>query len=348
MIMAKERSLSMAKKRVVYFDVLNILAALAVVFLHCNSSVHTFQNTLAWKQALGVEVIFYWAVPIFFMLSGANLMNYRERYSTEEFFKKRLIRILIPFIVFSLIYAVLYKVDPMVIGKREFINRFFNTQIMTIFWFFIPMFSVYLAMPVLSLLKDNRRILWYMAGLGFMLNSFLPQVFRYLGLVWNGSLTFLMTGGFLIFTVLGYLLSQTDISFKKRLIIYGAGLISVILRYFATIHLSVKDGVLNYTFFDYLQWHSVLLAVAVFVAFKHSKWIAKLGESRKASVFLKSLSSLSFGIYLTHYIVIEFLYKFIVPGTYLWKLGVPFLVYAVSAVAVYVLKKIPIIKYIVP
>ena len=76
-------------RRIVYFDVLNILACVSVVILHHNGIVHHFSNSTAWNQALVAEVLFYWAVPVFFMLSGATLLNYRERYSTRVFFKER-------------------------------------------------------------------------------------------------------------------------------------------------------------------------------------------------------------------------------------------------------------------
>ena len=76
-------------KRILYFDILNILACLSVVFLHSNSIVHTYTQLRAWKTALIFEVVLYWAVPVFIMLSGATLMKYKERYDTKTFFKKR-------------------------------------------------------------------------------------------------------------------------------------------------------------------------------------------------------------------------------------------------------------------
>ena len=73
-------------KRVVYFDVLNVLACLCVIGMHCNGAVHVFSDTYVWRQSLLVDVLAYWAVPVFIMLSGATLMNYRRRYSTKVFF----------------------------------------------------------------------------------------------------------------------------------------------------------------------------------------------------------------------------------------------------------------------
>ena len=338
----------MGKQRVVYFDVLNILAMLCVVFLHTNGMVHSFQNTMAWRQALVVEVVCYWAVPIFFMLSGANLMNYRQRYTTAEFFKKRLIRILVPFVIWTFVYAILFKINPLEIGFREFFNRCFNTQIMTNFWFFIPMFAVYFAMPVISLLKDHRKILWYMVGLSFVLSAFMPQIFVYLKLTWNYSLASVTCGGFLMYTILGYLLATTEFTMPKRIIIYALGLAAIALRYFVTLFLSVRDGAVSYLFFDYLQYHTVFLAVAVFVFFKNSKVVQKLSDKPKLTNLLKNVSGLSFGIYLVHQAVMFVLQNHIDPTTYTWRLAVPLLVYAISAVIVFALKKIPILKYIVP
>ena len=77
------------KQRVVYYDLLNIVACIAVVFLHSNVMVFSYSSGKNWAMGLGIEVLFYWAVPIFLMLSGANLMGYRKRYDTRTFFKKR-------------------------------------------------------------------------------------------------------------------------------------------------------------------------------------------------------------------------------------------------------------------
>lgn len=338
----------MAKQRILYFDILNILAAFAVVFLHTNSMVHSFSDTMAWRQALIVEVFLYWAVPVFFMLSGANLMSYRERYTTVEFFKKRFVRILIPFVLWTFIYAFIYKINPLEIGIREFFNRCFNTQIITTFWFFIPMLSIYLAMPIVSLLKDNKKILWYMVALSFVLSALMPQVFRYLGLTWNHSLKDLTTGGFLIYTILGYLLAKTDFSLRKRTIIYVIGILAALLRYFSTLFLSVRDDALNNMFFDYAQYHAVLLATAVFVFFKNSRFISFMATKPRLITFLKNLSGLSFGVYLVHYIVIFVLQDYVNVNTYIWRLGMPLLIYAISAAVIFILKKIPIIKFLVP
>ena len=91
----------MGKRRFVYFDMLSIVATLAVVFLHCNGIVHWGPQTPHWSQALLVEVLFYWAVPVFFMCSGAKTMGYRDGKSTKDFLVSRLKGIFFPFLVWS-------------------------------------------------------------------------------------------------------------------------------------------------------------------------------------------------------------------------------------------------------
>ena len=185
------------KKRIVYFDILNILACISVIALHCNGIVHSFSNTLAWKQSLFVEVFAYWAVPVFFMLTGATTMNYRERYDTKTFFKKRMSGALIPFLGASLIYLFvkLFTKQYTIESISGLISSIFNCELQTRYWFFIPLFAIYLGIPVLSLLNNKKEILWYMVGCSFLTQFFLPVVLPMIGIVYNGSLSFPVTGG---------------------------------------------------------------------------------------------------------------------------------------------------------
>ena len=55
----------MKRERILYYDLLNISACICVIALHVNGIVHQYSNTAAWKQALIIEVMCYWAVPVF-------------------------------------------------------------------------------------------------------------------------------------------------------------------------------------------------------------------------------------------------------------------------------------------
>ena len=184
----------MKKRHYEYIDILNIAACLGVIFMHCNGIVHLYENTRAWKESMVIETLAYWAVPIFFMISGAMLLGYREKYSTYIFFIKRIQKTVIPFV---------------------------------------------------SLIKDNRKILKYMASVAFLIYSVYPVCCKLLNISINGEVIFPTAGGYLLYVVLGYLLSTSEINKKQRIRIYILGIIGAGIRYGATVIWSVKNASLD-------------------------------------------------------------------------------------------------------
>ena len=74
----------MNSKRKNYITLLSVLSAFAVLMLHCNRCFNTFSYDRYWMTSNIIVLIFYPAVPIFFMITGANLLDYQEKYSTKE------------------------------------------------------------------------------------------------------------------------------------------------------------------------------------------------------------------------------------------------------------------------
>ena len=269
----------MKSKRIIYYDILNIFACICVVAMHCNGIVHEYSNSIEWKQALVVETVAYWAVPIFFMLSGAKLLTYREKYDTFTFLKKRLEHVLIPWIAWCIIWM-LYKVLILksihIISLKSFIvsmyNGIFNNEFQTVYWFFIPMIMSYLCMPVISSFISNRSLLWYIVIVTFITYSFLPEICAIIGISYNGSLGFPMGGGYILYIILGYLLSTIQEAKFVRCIIYCLGLGSALLRYIGTYVLSIRSNNLDKTYWGYMYFTCVFLSVAVFLFFKNIKY----------------------------------------------------------------------------
>lgn len=336
------------KKRVGYFDVLNISATLTVVFLHCNGIVHTYSNTNAWKQALIIEVICYWAVPVFFMLSGATLFEYRKRYTTCVFLKKRFYRTVIPFIAWTFINIVIKGINPLANGISGMIGEFCNSTYEGIYWFFLPLFSIYLCIPVFSKLIHDREILWYMVIVGFLFNSLLPAIFKELQISWNGNSNFPLMGGYLLYPVIGYLLSTGYLKRWQRTIIYGIAIFGVLLRYIATYVLSTADGTINKRFFGYNEYYSFFLAIAVFTFVQYSNVVDKISKCNIGRKVLPVLASLSFGVYLMHMIIYRQLEKVLNVNTWQWRLLVPFLIYGICLLLTFIIRKIPVVKMIIP
>lgn len=286
------------------------------------------------------------------MLTGATLMDYREKYDTKTFFKKRFSKTLIPFIAWSLI-ALVWKVATKQmeapIGPRSLINLIINTQIIDVYWFFIPLFAVYLCIPVLSLLRKNQQALLYMTFAAITFNVVLPFFASLVGINWNSSLSFSLLSGYLVYPVLGYLLSQNELGKKQRLLIYAGGVIGTCWRYIATVFASDAAGELVRQGWGYVGLPCLLEAVAVFVFFKHLK-LRSLANSPRAQSLVSKVASCSFGVYLLHMIV--FWYGLQLTGlngeNIIWRTLGPVVAYLICLAITLIAKPIPFVKALLP
>ena len=342
--------------RILYFDVLNIIACMAVIFLHHNNLVHNYSTSMqgAWSQALMVEVLAFFAVPIFLMISGATLMEYRKRYDTRTFFKKRLSRVLIPFAIWSVITFIIALWEGRYVFEQLSFTRvwdiFMTSDMMSVYWFFPVIISIYLAMPILSLLTDrvNRKWLWYMAGAGLLTYSILPPVCKLLGLGFNEGYALPLTAGFVIFPILGYLLATEKIRTKWLMAICVAALLALALRYGVTYYLTLRDGSTNYLLGDYLYFTGVLPATALFLLAKRTSWDRYI--KGKFISILSVVSSCSLGIYLIHILVMNLeleLFK-LTDDRLLWRIAMPVVTYLSCLGIVWVVKKGTVTRYLFP
>lgn len=217
----------------------------------------------------------------------------------RPFLSKRVKRTVIPFVAWSLIWFILYSTrnDGVHLGPRTFINMMLNNQIEQVYWFFFPLFSIYLSMPLLSLLADNKKALAYGVGASFILQSVLPYVLPILGIEWPESISILALSGNLLFTALGYLLATTELSKKQRMTIYILGIMGAIFRFAYTAVSSEAIGAVDRLYFNYLAFPAVLQGAAIFTLFKYLDF-SPIGA--KGMNLLSTISSCSFGVYLIH------------------------------------------------
>ena len=346
----------MSKSRVLYFDLLNILATAAVVFLHCNGTVHTYAPGKSWAFSLVIEVAFYWAVPIFFMLTGAKTMNYRAKRTTGAFLKARMLRIFMPFLVWS---AIIFVLRFGILGPNPSLNfslggfyqGLMSNSIEPTSWFFFAMFAVTMSMPILSLIKDNKRAMWYMVICSFGLISVLPYLAGFLGIAWNAGITISVASGYIMYVLLGWLLADKDFNLSKRALysIYAAGALCLVIRYVYTYVSSTALGSVDRLLFDYMAFTAVLPSVALFLLFKNNEH--RFNGLKVHAKAITTISGASFGIYLIHKIVLDNVVVgfFGVPmdSFFLKTLGA-LGIYLVCLAIVLLLKKIPLINKILP
>lgn len=339
-----------------FLDILNVTAIVAVVAMHINNSFWHFADMPYWKVATFIETICYWAVPAFFMISGATLINYRKKYSTKIYARKRIVKTVIPFLfwnLFGIIYQVLlHSKDVSILRPLNLLNSIFNSGGNQIYWFFLPLFAIYMAIPVLTIVPEQlrKKTYIYMILLSFLTISVLPTVFKLLGGQFPQLLTTPISAGYIIYILLGYLaVNDFNFSAKQRIIIYFLGILGWFIRFFTIIKWSVRDGAINNAMGGYVNFPTVLYSFAVFTFIQYEVPKMKLYEKLNVTL-LRKVSGASFGIYLIHIYIVDkmpqifgFDYR-----SLLWRTFGVIGIYLLCLLIVLILKKIPFLRKIVP
>lgn len=206
------------------------------------------------------------------MITGVTLINYQERYSTKEYFKKRINKVLVPFLVWSMI-GLLYRIliikniSVEELTLKYFINNLINSGFTTIYWFFPLLLCIYLSIPLFAAIDKQKRksIFTYVTIVCFVfniLNSFINDVYS---LGYNLPIKISIASGYLFYVIVGYLLKEYDFSKKQKIIIYILGLFGLFMHIFGTYKLSFEAGYIVKTFKGYTNVPSVLYSISIFV-----------------------------------------------------------------------------------
>lgn len=339
-------------KRIVYMDLLTCLSALFVVFLHSTLIVFTFKTNVSWFESLFIQSFFHWPVPVFFMLSGANLLNYRQRYSTHIFFNKRIRRVVIPFFIWSFIWLI-YDYSRGIISDlsvKHIVNLFIYNGIQSNFWFFYSIIGIYMCLPILSLFakRENKKIILFFILLCLLQNGALHFMFGMIKHPLSPYFSLPIAGGYLSYVLTGWFLVEFPLEKMQRILVYIAGVMSGGLMFVGTYYFSLKDQHLNTLFMDYNSLFTYFLSVSVFVLFQSINW-DKVFSDRLIKI-ITIMSSTSFGVYIIHRLIMsELSHYFSLNVSSLYYMTIfPIFIYVVSALIVYLLKKTPAIKHIMP
>lgn len=342
--------------RSAFIDVLNITAIISCLILHHNGNVHSFSQSSSWVSSLIIETVFYFAVPVFIMITGATLLGYRQKYDTKTYFKKRFAKVLIPSIAWMIImfcWHVFIRKDLTITGwsPASILNIFTASRENSVYYYLFVILGLYLTIPLFAPLteKKYRKLLWYGVVAFFIFNALLPNLSALVGINYNSDFS-VRIGSYVVYLFLGYLLSTATIPKKFRILLYLGGVLAIIWRYTTTLNASFAHGYLVKTTWGYTQFHTIILASAVYVFIKTLP-VDKISD--KTKTILAKLASCSFGIYLCHILVMHYeagvLRRIGLPtASWAWRFFCPLLTYTLCVGLVLLLKKIPILRRIVP
>lgn len=124
----------------------------------------------------------------------------------------------------------------------------------------------------------------------------------------------------------------------------------MVITFCGTIILSDGKEIIDTTFKGYTNWPGVLQAVAIFVFFKYKNYDSKLLNSKLFLRTIKKFADVTFGVYLVHYYFVMILYRFSGDRIFsiFWRFAGAIVVFICSSTLILILKKIPLVKHIVP
>lgn len=330
-----------------WIDVLRIFACFMVVLSHCSDPfIGQFENNnseFVYGSLLGSIVRS--CVPLFIMISGYLLLN-EPLSDMAVFYKKRAKRLLIPFITWSILLPILYflyvnytspgassgleKNDftAGATGKKIYFSVLNFNYTTTVLWYMYMLFGLYLFLPIIGNWLQNtskQNIQRYLIIWVFTL--FLPYIehiapalgysgnfgnYGILGVCdWNTQGTFYYFAGYMGYMVLAYYLRKYPLNWNWKVTLVFTSILFLAgfaITFMGTLNV-LKSPDNRYKNIE-VVWNFVginvfLMTVALFILFQKIKV--------KKRAWVTRLSSLTLGVYLCHFVLVQLFYDLLHP-----------------------------------
>ncbi|MDE5567264.1 MAG: acyltransferase [Muribaculaceae bacterium] len=326
-----------AARREGWVDALRIVACAMVVLSHCcdHFTAAFDSNYSFFLTGTAIGSIVRPCVPLFVMMSGVLLLPINNNVSLSGFYKKRVSRVLIALIFWSLLLPVACyfyfnsvggssvnpAVDLTAYTRSGLVNRLwswiFNFNYDTTpLWYLYMLLGLYLAMPIVNAWlatasrKDLRAVLIvWIATLFIPIIKIVAPLCGYAGNYgnldiwggcdWNVYGTFYYMSGFMGYILLAYYMVKYPLSWSNRkLAVIGS------LMFAAGFVLTFGGYVLlqkyfpgNYSYLEIAWWFT---GINVFImTWPIFEWFRR--SSIRPRKVLTYLAGLTFGIYLCHF-----------------------------------------------
>ena len=291
--------------RINFLDVLRCISVFGIIILHLAAKnwYSTDIKSYEWNIFNFYDSCVRCFVPVFVMISGTLFLS--KKYTIKDLYLKKISRISIAFIFWSLLYAIIFHYEN---GIKVIITEFLTGHFHL--WFLIMIMSLYMLVPILKKIIESEQLTKYFLLIWFIFQLLIPQIINILNTLNYSTISNIIDTNYnkiqLIFGysgyfILGYYLANKDFSNKQRKIIYLIGIIGITLTILLTIFESNKFGMPQSTYYSYFSINVAIVAIAIYVFSKYNL---------KGNTLFRNISKECFGIYLLHVLVYEMIYIF--------------------------------------
>ncbi len=308
-----------SEKRILYVDQLRALSILWLIFI--NVAFIFRQQSIGTLEEYIIYSSFGFGVPIFLMILGMLMLD-RDYSDLNNFFKSRFVRILVPFLIWNTMMAVIATITQNHLGfNMKFLIYIFQ-NFMLQHWYAWMLLGIYLSLPIFSEYIRSKKVKGAEYFLFFaILASLIYQLMALYHTPSYFNLTFFI--GPIIYLFLGYYFENKKFNTSSnKLFLIGVILFiltsSYIVYYDIFVnHLTMTIFLHHYNFYthSYMDVSLIVIAQAVgmFLIFKYLNRpdntgiilsIQKLLSGKRIKRLTTSLSRSCYGVYLTHQSII--------------------------------------------
>lgn len=176
----KKSIVTVSQNRIIYLDVLRILATFAVIAIHvCSQNWSKVQpSSYEWNIFNFYSGLSRWAVPIFVMISGALFLDNRRTINIKKLYTKNILRIITAFIFWSMFYAI---ITNDFWGKdrgniKLFVKSFIEGHYHL--WFLHMILGLYIATPILRKIAADLKTTEYFLIISMIFTFIVPMFFK--------------------------------------------------------------------------------------------------------------------------------------------------------------------------
>lgn len=305
---------SAVKERQLHMDLLRIFACFSVLMLHTASQFwYTLPVTdVNWIISNGYDAAFRFGVPIFVMLSGRFFLARKEEIPVQILYRKYILRLVAAFVAWSIVYGLWdcrYWMGSREVGIKAYVTEILMGRYHL--WYLPMLVGIYILLPMLHswAMHCSRRNMEYFLvmfcilqlGISTLQIVYVPAaVLQVIYQFDNVEMICSYVGYF----VLGYYLFRYPLTKKQQHIVYAGGMLGLCGAVGISTLCALKNGQPDSTAFDSFSIFTFVVTVAIYVFFQE---ILGKKDFHRLEKLIRELSADTFGIYLMHILLIEFL-----------------------------------------